>query len=71
MTGKSPGHDHAGEGSSFSSAQDDYARSHEGVEGGGMRELILENAAFKGDPPMEESDTKLVILFLKDCCLRS
>lgn len=63
MTGKSPGHDHAGEGSSFSSSQDDQPLSYEGVEGGDLRELILENAIFKGDPSGEGSDTKLVIFF--------
>lgn len=58
MTGKSPGYDHAGEGSSFLPTQDDEAPSHEGVEGGDLRELTVENAIFKGGPLLEDTDTK-------------
>ena len=58
MTGKSPGYDHAGEGSSFSPTQDEQAPSHEGVEGGDMRELILGNAIFNGDSSVDDTDTK-------------
>lgn len=71
MTGKSPGHDHAGEGSSFSFSQDDQPRSHDGVEGGSMREFNLEDTIFKGDPSIEDSDRKLVIFFPTACSLGS